>query len=126
MKILTLVARILLGLAFLVFGLNGIFNFIPVPPIPPGLMKDFSTVMATSHYMAAVGIFEVVAAILFLINRYVPLALVLIGPVIVNILIFHILIAPASIGPGIFVTICWFIVFRSVRGAFAGIFQAKA
>jgi len=125
MKIVVLIVRILMGVAFLFFGANGLFNFIPQPPMPPGLMKDFSTVMAASHYMAAVGLVEIVASVLLLINRYVPLALVLIGPVIVNILIFHILIAPASIGPGVAVAIFWFVLFFSVKSAFAGIFQAK-
>ena len=126
MKILSLVAQILLGLAFVVFGLNGFLHFIPQPPMPDGLMKQFTDVMTTSHYMAFVCGVQVISGVLFLVNRFVPLALTLIGPVIVNILVFHILIAPASIGPGIFVTICWFIVFFRHRAAFAGIFDAKA
>ena len=125
MKIVVLIVRILLGVAFLIFGVNGVLNFIPQPPIPPGLVKDFSTVMAASHYMAAVGVVEIIASVLLLVNRYVPLALVLLGPVLVNILLFHLLMAPASIAPGIVVTIFWFVVFYSVRSAFAGIFQAK-
>jgi len=125
MKIVVLIVRSLLGVAFLIFGVNGVLNFIPQPPIPPGLVKDFSTVMAASHYMAAVGVVEIIASVLLLVNRYVPLALVLLGPVLVNILLFHLLMAPASIAPGIVVTIFWFVVFYSVRSAFAGIFQAK-
>lgn len=125
MKIVVMIARILLGIAFLIFGANGVFNFIPQPPMPPGLVKDFSTVMAASHYMAAVGVVEIIAAVLLLVNRYVPLALVLLGPVLVNILLFHVLMAPASIAPGIVVTIFWFIVFFSVKSAFAGIFRAE-
>ena len=77
MKIVVLIVRILMGVAFLFFGLNGVLNFIPTPPLPPGLMKDFSTVMAASHYMAAVGVVEIIASLLLLINRFVPLALVL-------------------------------------------------
>jgi putative oxidoreductase len=61
--------------------------------------------------------------VLFLINRYVPLALTLIGPVIVNILLFHVLMNPIGIVPGLIVTVCWFVVFYSVRTAFAGIFR---
>jgi len=125
MKIVVLIVRILMGVAFLFFGLNGLLNFIPQPPIPPGLVKDFSTVMAVSHYMAAVGVVEIIAAVLLLVNRYVPLALVLLGPVVVNILLFHLLMAPASIGPGVLVTVFWFVIFFSVKSAFAGIFQAK-
>jgi hypothetical protein len=68
----------------------------------------------------------VISGVLFLINRYVPLALVLIGPVIVNILLFHILMAPGSIGMGLLAAVLWFIIFFSVRSAFAGIFLQKA
>ncbi len=126
MKILTHVARTLLALVFLIFGLNGLFHFIPTPPLPAGLMKDFTTVMTDSHYLLVISVVEILASLPLLVNRYVPLALVLIGPVIVNILIFHLCIAPASIGPGVFVTICWFVVFYRHRSAFAGIFEAKA
>ncbi len=126
MKIASLIARILLGLAFLLFGLNGFLDFIPKPPLPDGAMKQFTEVMTATHYFQAVAAFEVLGAALLLVNRFVPLALVLLGPVIMNILIFHILIAPASIGPGLVVTILWLIVFLRHRSAFAGIFQAKA
>ena len=125
MKIAALIARILLGISFLVFGLNGFLHFMPAPPMPPGLMKDFADVMAASHFSVVVAGIQVVCAVLFLIGRYIPLALTLLGPVLVNILLFHILVAPASIGPGIFCTILWFIVFYYERDAFAGIFRAK-
>jgi uncharacterized protein (DUF58 family) len=62
---------------------------------------------------------------LLLINRYVPLALTILGPIIVNILLFHSLMNPAGIGLAIFVTIFWAVVFVSVRSAFDGIFQAR-
>ena len=69
---------------------------------------------------------QLITAILFFANRFVPLALVLIGPVIVNILMFHLFLAPATIGPGVLVTVLWFIIFYYHRAAFEGIFQAKA
>jgi putative oxidoreductase len=125
MKIVTLIARILLGLAFVIFGVNGFIPFIPQPPMPPGTAGQFSAVLAATHYMHVIFAIQLVAGVLFLINRFVPLALVLIGPVIVNILLFHIFMAPASIPPGLVVTLLWFVVFFSVRSAFAGIFQQK-
>jgi putative oxidoreductase len=126
MKILILIARILLGLVFLLFGVIGLFHLAPKPPMPEGLMKQFVDVLETSHYTVIVSAIQVATAVLFLINRFVPLALTLIGPVIVNILLFHILVAPSSIGAGVFVTVCWFIVFYGHRSAFSGIFAAKA
>ena len=127
MKILTLVARILLGLGFLIFGLNAFLHFIPGSTmIPPGTAGHFSQAMADSSYDRAVAVFEVVAAVLLLVNRFVPVALVLLGPVLVNILLFHLLMMPATILPGLVFTLLWLIVFFAHRSSFAGIFQAKA
>jgi putative oxidoreductase len=127
MKVLTLVARILLGLGFLIFGLNAFLHFIPGSTmIPPGTAGHFSQAMAESSYDRAVAVFEVVAAVLLLVNRFVPVALVLLGPVLVNILLFHLLMMPATILPGLVFTLLWLIVFFAHRRSFAGIFQAKA
>jgi tryptophan-rich sensory protein len=68
---------------------------------------------------------QLIAGILFLANRYVPLALTIIAPVIVNILIFHAVMQPAGLPPGVFVAILWLILFMSVRSAFAGILQQR-
>jgi hypothetical protein len=67
----------------------------------------------------------VISGALLLINRYVPLALTILGPIIVNILLFHSLMNPAGLGLAVFVTIFWDVVFVSVRSAFTGIFQAR-
>ena len=126
MKIVTLVARILLGLTFLVFGLNGFLHFLPMGPMPQGTAGQFVGALAATHYIHLISGIEVISAILFLINRYVPLALTLIGPILVNILCFHGFMAPSGIGPGLFVTLCWIIVYVRHRSAFAGIFQANS
>jgi putative oxidoreductase len=125
MKIATIVARYLLGLLLTVFGLNGFFNFLPATPLPP-MAVQFFTLLVTSHYMVLVFLLQLVCGILFLSNRYVPLALTLIGPVIVNILLFHITMNPSGIVPGAIATVCWLIVFSSVRPAFAGIFRPQS
>jgi hypothetical protein len=67
----------------------------------------------------------VISGASLLINRYVPLALTILGPIIVNILLFHGLMNPAGIGLAVFVTIFWGVVFVSVRSAFAGIFEVQ-
>jgi putative oxidoreductase len=122
MKIATIIARYLMGLIFTVFGLNGFFNFIPATPLPP-LATQFFTVLVTSHFMVPIFLLQLASGLLFLSNRYVPLALTLIAPVIVNILLFHITMNPSGIVPGAIATICWLIVFSSVHSAFAGIFR---
>jgi putative oxidoreductase len=125
MKIVALIARILLGLMFLVFGLNGFLQFMGKQPLPPGLAGQFAGALIESHYMQVVAALMVISGVLFLVNRYVPLALILIGPVIFNILLFHIFMAPSTIGMGLVAALLWFIIFFSVRSAFAGIFLQK-
>ena len=125
MKIATLICRCLLGLILLVFGLNGFLNFIPQPPPPPGWALDYLTVMGKSHYMVLPFVLQIVAGTLLLANRFVPLALTLVGPVIVNILLFHVLMAPAGLPPGVVVTALWLVLFYRFRGAFAGIFEQR-
>jgi putative oxidoreductase len=124
MKIAVLVARILLGLIFVFFGLNGLLNFLPSPPIP-GVAGQYVGALVASHYVLAVAALQVIGGILLLIGRYIPLGLVILAPIIVNILLFHITMAPASIGPGVLATVLWIIVFVGVRRAFDGIFAAK-
>jgi hypothetical protein len=125
MKIVSTVARYLLGLLFLVFGSNAFLHFIPMGAPPPGVMGQYVGALAASNYVYVIGFFQVVPAVLLLINRYVPLAVTLLGPMIFNILVVHILMAPASIGPGALAAVLWFLVFWRVFPALQGIFQAK-
>lgn len=121
MKVAVLIARNLLGLIFLVFGLNGFFHFIPMPP-PSGLAGQYMGALFVSHALVVIFLLEIAGGTLLLANRFVPLALVLLGPVLVNILIFHFLMAPAGLPLAFFTTLLWLIVFAGVRRAFQGIF----
>ena len=121
MKIATLTARILLGLLFLVFGLNGFLHFIPMGP-PPGLAGKFMGALFVSHYLIFVFSVEVIGGALLLANQFVPLALILLGPILVNILLFHSLMAPEGLPVALFTTVLWAIIFYAVRRAFAGVF----
>jgi putative oxidoreductase len=125
MKITTVIARYLLGLTFLVFGLNGFLHFIPQPPPPSGPAAQFLGALFVSNYLVVVFLLQLIPAVLLLVNRYVPLALTLLAPIIVNILLFHVLMAPSGILPGIVVTVLWIVVFLSVRSAFAGLWQPR-
>ena len=125
MKIAVLVARILLGLMFLIFGLNGLHDFMHMP-MPTGPAGQYMGVLFVSHDLTVVFLLEVVGGLLLLIGQFVPLALVLIGPVLFNILLFHAFLLPAGIPPALLATLLWFIVFFGHRSAFAGIFAQKA
>jgi putative oxidoreductase len=124
MKIVALIARILLGLIFFVAGLNGLLNFIPVKAsdMPTGEAGQFMGAMFHSHYIYAIAAIQLIGGALLLIGRYVPLALVLLGPVIVNILLFHALLFSKGVGMAIVVAVLWFVVAYSRRADLAGIF----
>ncbi len=120
------IVRVLLGLAFLVFGLNGFLNFMPAPKdIPQEIMNVMGALMRAG-YMSVVSGAEVIVAILLLLNRFVPLALALLAPVIVGILTFHISMQPATIGPGIVVTVMELYLAWTYRGAFRPMLAARA
>src|SRR4030095_12988237 len=104
MKIVSLIARLLLGLAFVVFGLNGFLNFLDMGPMPTGLAGQFMGGLLQSHYFWVVAALQVAGGVLLLVNRYVPLGLVLLGPVIVNILLYHLFLNPSGMVNAIVVT----------------------
>src|SRR5229473_1238917 len=107
MKIATLIARLLLGLTFLVFGLNGFLNFLNMGPLPSGLAGQFIIALAASHYYWVIAGLQVAGGVLLLVNRFVPLALVLLGPVIVNIFFFHLFMDRGGLPLAILVVILW-------------------
>ena len=125
MKIILLIARLLLGLTFLVFGLNGFLNFLNMGPMPSGLAGQFIGALAQSHYFWVVAALQVAGGALLLVNRFVPLALVLLGPVIVNIILYHLFLNPSGAALAIVVVILWGIVFYSQRQHFSGIFAQR-
>jgi len=125
MKIVVLIARLLLGLIFVVLGLNGFLNFLNMGPMPTGLAGQFIGALFQSHYYFVVAGLQILGGLLLLVNRFVPLALVLLGPVIVNILLYHLFLNPAGIALALLVTILWFIVFYGKRQYFSGIFAQR-
>lgn len=102
MKIAVLIARILLGLVFTVFGLNTFLHFLPMPP-PPGDAGVFAGLLFKYGWFVFIGILYLVAGVLLLIGRYVGVALTILGPIIVVILLFHITMNPQGIGVASFV-----------------------
>lgn len=125
MKILSTISRYLLGLIFTVFGLNGFLQFIKQPP-PTGYALQFFMALVMSHEIAVVMILQIVGGLLLLSNRFVPLALVVLGPVIANIFLFHAFMAPSGLPMAIIVLVLWALTAWKVRHAFRGIFVADA
>src|SRR5260370_33946509 len=96
MKIVILIARLLLGLISVVFGLNGFLNFLSMGPMPTGLAGQFIGALFLSHYYWVVAVLQIAGVLLLLANRFVALAVVLLGPVIVNIRCYPVLLNPSG------------------------------
>src|SRR6266849_10528428 len=124
MKTASTIARYLAGVIFLVFGLNGFLHFIPLPP-PSGVAGQFMGALFVSHYLTLIFALQVIGGVLLLANRYVPMALAVLAPVIVNILCFHALMAPSGLPLAFFAAVLWALIFVDVRPAFAALFQAR-
>jgi putative oxidoreductase len=124
MKIIAPLARLLLGLVFFVFGLNGFLHFIP-GPIPPGIAGQYVMALFQSHYYVVIFGAQFLGGVLLLVNRYVPLALTILGPVIVNILCFHLFMLTTGLPLALIVAVLWaFLVYRD-RQAFSGLFVQR-
>jgi len=124
MKTASVIARCLAGAIFLIMGLNGFLHFIPFPP-PPGVAGQFMGALYVSPYLWIIFAFQVIAGVLLLANRYVPLAVAVLAPVIVNILVFHATMAPSGLPLALFVAVLWTAIFIEVRPAFSGLFQSR-
>ena len=121
MKTATIISRVLLGLIFVTFGLNMFLNFIPMPPPPEGPAREFMTALFMSHYVYVVGALQVVGGLILLSGRWMPLGLTLLGPVIVNIVCFHVLMAPAGLPMAIVVSFLALFLLWRYREHFAGL-----
>ena len=125
MKITALIARCLLGFVFLVFGLNGFLHFIPVPPPKEPLAGQYLGALFASHYLVVIYLLQIVPGALLLANRFVPLALTLLAPVLANIVFFHAFMAPEGLPLPLILTVLWLVVAYYHQAAFAGLFQAR-
>ena len=125
MKITSTIARYLLGLIFLVFGLNGFLNFIHQPPPANPVAIQFLVAVSASHYIAVVFVAQIIGGVLLLAGRFVPLGLAILAPILVNILDYHLSMDPGGIGVGLISTILWVVVFLPYRSNFARIFEQR-
>jgi len=128
MKIVAIICRILLGLMFVVFGFNGMHPFMPMQPPPAGTPPAlFMGVMGPAGWMHLVAFFEFLGGLLVLIGGTAPLGLCILGPILVNILAFHLLLTGgAGIAAGLVATVLEIILIYAYRANFSGIFTYKA
>jgi putative oxidoreductase len=119
MKILIIIARVLLGLIFVVFGSNAFLHFLPMPPLPEGVAGLYLKAFLESGYVYVIGGMQLIAGLLLLVGRFVPLGLTILAAMIFNIWAFHILMAPEGFPPALVVTVLEAFLLWQYRSAFA-------
>jgi uncharacterized membrane protein YphA (DoxX/SURF4 family) len=118
-------ARLLLGLIFVTFGLNGFLHFVPQPPVPVPAAAFAGALGATGYMFPLIKVTEIATGLLLLSGRFVPLALVVLAPVVVNIVAFHLFLAPAGLAlPFVVLTLGLYLAWTE-RQAFAPLFVAR-
>ncbi|HXW83130.1 MAG TPA: hypothetical protein VEJ86_01895 [Candidatus Binataceae bacterium] len=125
MKIAILIARLLLGLIFVVFGANGFLHFIPNMTMPAAAGAFFGALFATGYMVPLLFATQLLGGVLLLIGRPVPFALALLAPVIVNIFLFHIFLDPGGLPLAIVVAVLELFLAWNYRTAFAPLFTAR-
>jgi putative oxidoreductase len=128
MKIATIVCRFLMGLGFVIFGLNILHPFLPQPPPAPGsLAAGFMAVFFPSHWMSFVGAFQLLGGLLVLSGRMAPLGLAILAPILVNILLFHFcLMNGEGIVPGLVFTVLEIFLIYAYRNYFRPLLSVDA
>jgi uncharacterized membrane protein YphA (DoxX/SURF4 family) len=124
MKIVTVIVRSLMGLVFVIFGLNLFLHFLPNPAEPPAAADFLGALFRSGYFLPLLGATQVVSGALLLAGIMVPFALVLIAPVIVNILMFHLFLAPDGLPVAGIVVACEVFLVWVHRDAFAPLFSS--
>tara|TARA_R110002049_G_scaffold37392_1_gene117818 strand:+ start:111 stop:491 length:381 start_codon:yes stop_codon:yes gene_type:complete len=97
MKLASTIARYLLGLIFVVFSLNFWLQFMPIPMPPEGSnAANFMGAIFMSGFLTVVKVMELIGGLLLLSGRFVNLALAILGPVVINIALYHVVILGAG------------------------------
>ena len=125
MKIVVIIARVLLGLMFVFFGLNGFLNFLPAPPLT-GVSGAFLGALTTSHYVYLVCAVQLLGGLLLLVGQFLPLGLALLAPVIANIVTYHLTMDKGGSQLAILATILWAFLAWKFRAYFAPLFTRNA
>jgi hypothetical protein len=123
---LSIAARILMGAVFLIFGLNGFFHFIPMPPMPAAAGAFVGTLAASGYFIPMLKSLEVAVGLLLLSGRFVPLALTIAAPIVVNIVAFHAALAPEGLAVPLVLLASEIYLAWTHRATFAPLLRAKA
>ena len=124
MKYVIVIVRVLLGLLFVVFGSNAFLNFMGPPPPMQGQAGAFITALMSSGYIYVIAVLEVLGGLCLLLGaRFVPLGLTLLGPVIVNIVLFHVFLEPAGMAMAVVISALALFLLWIYRFKFPAIFQ---
>lgn len=126
-RFLPATARVLLGLPMVIFGLNGFLNFIPPPatPLAPGAAAFSMALVATGYMMPLIGATQLIAGVLLVVNRFVPLALALLAPFFVNSVAFHAILEPTGLVPALVFFALELALVWMYRRAYAPLFSAR-
>jgi uncharacterized membrane protein YphA (DoxX/SURF4 family) len=123
---LPLVARILLGGMFVFSGLNGFFQFAPMPPMPPAAGAFLGALAGSGYFFPVLKGTELLVGLVLLSGRFVPLALTVLAPILVNIVLFHAVLAPAGVAIPLVLMAAEIYLAWTNRESFAPLFQGKA
>lgn len=124
MKYVIVIVRVLLGLVFVVFGSNAFLNFMGPPPPMQGQAGAFMTALMSSGYVYVIAVLQVLGGLCLLLGaRFVPLGLTLLGPVIVNIVLFHVFLEPNGMAIAVIISALSLFLLWIYRFKFPAIFQ---
>jgi putative oxidoreductase len=124
MKYVIVIVRVLLGLTFVVFGANAFLPFMGPPPEMHGQAGAFITALLSSGYMQAIAVLQILGGLCLLLGaRFVPLGLTLLGPIIVNIVLFHVFLEPSGLAIAVITSALALFLLWIYRFKFPAIFQ---
>jgi hypothetical protein len=123
---LSAAARIVLGLVFCVFGLNGFMHFIPIPPVHGAAAQFFAGLAAADYFFPLLAATQTVAGAALLVRRFVPLALILLAPIVTHIVALHVFVVRSGLAMAVLVLGLEVILAWSYRDAFRPVLRARA
>ena len=119
------IARILLGLVFVVFSLNYFLHFLPDPKNPPAAAMAFAGAFMSAGYMTFIKVIELASGLALLANRFTTLALALLAPIVIGITIFHARLEPSGLPIAVLLVVLELFLAWSYRAAYAPMLRAR-